>query len=1299
VDINTTLTYSVTAGPAHGSLSCTNCANPTYTPVANYNGPDSFTFRVSDGTVNSNTATVSITVTPVNDTPIADSQSVSVNEDASVLITLTGSDIDRDPLIYLIVSNPAHGTLTDPGQGATLTYTPAANYSGPDSFTFKVNDGTTDSSPATVTITVTALNDPPVALDKTVPYLQNTPVNFTLQAIDPDPTDNITFTVLTQPANGTLTGTLPNLTFTPALNFSGTTSFTFRVNDGTVNSNTATVTLILDDGIEYAPIAFNQSLSVNEDNNLNILLQASDANGDALTYTIVTPPAHGTITSGTGNTRVYTPALNYNGPDSFTFQANDGGLDSNIATVTITVNPVNDAPTANPQTVLVTEDIAKAITLTGSDVENSPLTYTIITPPARGTLTGTGANLTYTPNANYNGSDNFTFKVNDGGLDSTPATVSITVEAVNDKPLAAAQNVTTVEDTQLPIVLSGSDVDGNALTYTITTQPAHGTLSGTAPNVIYTPASNYNGPDSFAFKVNDGTIDSDPATISITVTPVNDVPVANAQSVTVVEDTPKAITLTGSDVEGSTLTFTIVTLPANGTLSGSGANITYTPNANFFGSDSFTFKVNDGTVDSNIATVSITVTSDNDLPVAVNDNATTNEDNAVTFSVTQNDTDLDGIINVATVDLDPSTPAEDESRTTAEGVFTVNNLGAVTFTPVANFNGTSTITYTVKDNDGAVSNAAQIVVTVLPVNDAPVITAKTVDVPEDVPTSICFQFTDIENDAAVFSEPDDISLNGKGSVKIDPISGAFCFLYTPNEDFNGPDAVRVTICDALNPTLCTTGLITINVVPVNDAPRLIVDNKPVTKVDYTTLEDTPLSRCFTMIDPDGDAITISNLTNVTGGGTMNIAGTGNERCFDFAPAPNANGLSTWTFKACDSATPSLCNTFTLNINVTPVNDTPIANAQNVTTVEETPKAITLTGSDVDGDALTYIIVDAPLRGTLSGSGANITYTPAKDFSGDDRFTFKVNDGTTDSDAATVNITVNPVNDAPFILPLPSFQTPEDTPLRICLSPIDPDGDVLTFSSPINTAGGGTMTVEGNGICFLFSPAKDFNGTATWKFKACDTGNPALCVETTVTIKVTPVNDPPVAVNDNITVKGPVLTDVINLIENDTDVDGDQLALTILPVAGPFHGTIVTMNSNGKFEYVANLGFVGSDSVRYKVCDNANPSLCDEGVVFIKVEYPPFRIYNAISPNGDSLNDYWRIDGIEAYPNNQVKIFDRYNNLIFEMSGYNNEGNSWTGQINHSLIKGTATDGTYYYMVDLGDGTSLISGYLVLKNEQ
>jgi len=198
-------------------------------------------------------------------------------------------------------------------------------------------------------------------------------------------------------------------------------------------------------------------------------------------------------------------------------------------------------------------------------------------------------------------------------LDDTVINVSIP----NTPPVAVSQNLSSPEDTALSVALIGSDADGDQLAFAIVSQPAKGTLSGTAPNVTYTPAANYNGSDSFTFRVNDGNVNSAIATVSITVTPGNDAPVANAQSITTAVGIPVGINLTGSDIDGDTLTYAVASQPANGTLSGSAPNLTFTPAANFNGASSFQFLVSDGTVNSANATVSITVTPANQAPVFI----------------------------------------------------------------------------------------------------------------------------------------------------------------------------------------------------------------------------------------------------------------------------------------------------------------------------------------------------------------------------------------------------------------------------------------------------------------------------------------------------------------------------------------------------------------------------------------------------------------------------------------------------------------------------------------------------------
>jgi hypothetical protein len=197
----------------------------------------------------------------------------------------------------------------------------------------------------------------------------------------------------------------------------------------------------------------------------------------------------------------------------------------------------------------------------------------------------------------------------------TSSNALLTVIQTNHVPVAFSQSVSGNEDTALPITLVATDADGDPLTYKMSL-PAHGVVSGPGPNLIYTPHANFHGTDSFNFTARDGKAESASATISITVISVNDAPIALSQSVSVNEDNPLSITLIATDADGDVLTYSI-TSPTNGVLSGAAPNLTYTPNQNFHGFDSFTFKVNDGQLNSALATNKITVVPVNDVPVAI----------------------------------------------------------------------------------------------------------------------------------------------------------------------------------------------------------------------------------------------------------------------------------------------------------------------------------------------------------------------------------------------------------------------------------------------------------------------------------------------------------------------------------------------------------------------------------------------------------------------------------------------------------------------------------------------------------
>ena len=396
----------------------------------------------------------------------------------------------------------------------------------------------------------------------------------------------------------------------------GTYVIRLGVTDGVFDPNkygpvTRDLTIRVNPDSSRPPVAVNQNVTTPVNTAKAVTLAASDADGNTLSYSVVTQPASGALT-GTAPALTYTPVTGFSGTTSFTYKANDGTLDSGIATVTITVGTsTNTTPVANNQLVTTPEDTAKAITLTGTDADaGNTLTYTIVTQPAHGSLTGTAASRTYTPATNSNGTDSFSFTVSDNnGATSGTATVVIQVSAVNDAPVASAQSLSTPESTALAITLAGSDPEGYAVTYQVSGTPGHGTLSGTAPNLTFTPTTYYNGGDSLSFTVTDSEgVASPAATVSITVTPVNQAPVALNRSMPVILNTATAIVLTGTDVDNNPLTYTVLSQPVHGTLTGTAPNLTYTPAAGYNSTDSFTFKVHDGKVDSaNIATVYLSV--------------------------------------------------------------------------------------------------------------------------------------------------------------------------------------------------------------------------------------------------------------------------------------------------------------------------------------------------------------------------------------------------------------------------------------------------------------------------------------------------------------------------------------------------------------------------------------------------------------------------------------------------------------------------------------------------------------------
>jgi VCBS repeat-containing protein len=482
------------------------------------------------------------------------------------------------------------------------------------------------------------------------------------------------------------------------------------------------------------PEAVNDGYSTSEDSGLTVPAglgvlvndNDNDADADPLIATVVSGPAHGDLVFNPDGTFGYTPDANFIGTDSFSYTVteqadgahlhglsgllnlvtlgafgSDGHTAAAPATVTITVTAVDDAPVAVGDAVTVAEDSTATViqVLTNdTDVDGGPKTITAVTQPGHGVVTVTGTTASYTPAANFNGTDTFGYTLNGGST----STVTVTVTAADDAPVAVGDTVTVVEDsaaTVIPVLANDTDVDGDPKTITAATQPGHGAVTFTDTAVSYTPAANFFGTETFGYTLNGGST----ATVTVIVTAVDDVPVAADDAVTVAEDSTATVieVLTNdTDVDGGPKAITAVTQPGHGAVTVTGTTLSYTPATNFYGTDTFGYTLNGGST----ATVTVTVTAVNDGDPVIE---------SVTSAPQTGNT---WVVSVATSDVDG------EPLTVA-----VTAVDAAHVTVTGNAGGPYTVTVT--DAAWARANAGAQIAVVVTATDGhglPVSTTKTV---------------------------------------------------------------------------------------------------------------------------------------------------------------------------------------------------------------------------------------------------------------------------------------------------------------------------------------------------------------------------------------------------------------------------------------------------------------------------------------------------------------------------------------------------------------------------------------------
>jgi len=1010
---------------AHGTTAYT-AGQVTYQPSANFNGTDSFTYTMRDGALTA-TATVTVTINSVNDNPIAVKDVSNVDEDhtASMNVVLNDTDVDTEAdknlatgaLQYLVdmtlkTYSLTTGSGTVSNVGNTITFTPTTNWFGKATVSYTVEDKLGGTSDGVYEINVASIND--------LPLFATSPVNMNLTEDSDNGTSALAVTDVETPYEDL------NVTY------QGSTNPTLV--DGSCVS-----------------IAFD----------------------------------------GDGNRTVTVdPKLNQNGSATITLRVTDGNTGYTEKTFTVTVTSVNDAPTAQVTSATTAEDYAKTIdvaSLIGDvDIATDKDVITVSVAegdgPAHGTCSLSGTQITYTPATNFNGADSIFYTVTDKAGLTARAKITLTVTQVNDAPSPVNDTAEVNEDETVPITVLGNDKDtdqtaglnadpnAEVLSASISeadlAKPAHGSVSIASGVITYDPADNFNGTDTFEYYCKDGEAKTK-ATVTVTIKQVNDAPVAKADTTTTREDTAVTYNVLSNDTDVDTDTalnlatpqhaktefsITKITLTdgTNGTASYSGGSITFTPSKDYVGTQVISYEMSDGHGLSSSSTLSVIVGSEDDSPVAGNDEMTTTEDHAVTINVLDNDADsdigdalrFDGFVG---------------SVASLPGAFSTNANGSVTFTPNANYNGSFTVDYYVADSTN-LTDVGTISISVSAVNDVPVALDTSAITAEDTAKTI--DVASLISDADIETNGDSIQVTvaaGDGPAHGSYTLSGTQFTYTPTADFNGTDQIIYTVTDTQGAK--DTGTISLTILAVNDQPTTKNDSA-------TTAEDTLVT--IDVLDNDADVdtesalnlapaakITIDSVGVAAHGTTKIVSGE-----ITYQPNANYNGSDSFTYTVTDGA---LTKTDNVSVSISQVNDSIVAKDDEATTPDEDLVTIDVLKNDTDVDTdpannldtlhsrddFVLTAVGTASNGSTKIVGGKIAYTPEDRFAGKDSFTYTVSDGHGSSKTATVTVTVVSTNDAPLILEVPkpmegTKAIPPD-PVRVSWTSFDIDGDELTYS--------------------------------------------------------------------------------------------------------------------------------------------------------------------------------------------------------------------------------------------------------------
>ncbi len=1092
-----------------------------------------------------------------------------------------------------------------------------------------------------------------------------------------------------------------SIQFIPDTSFAGNDTIVYIVCDNSFPQSCDTAFVYL---FVYAPNAapITSTLYFNTFEEVPVftdtLATIEDAELDTITITILNPgDIHGTIDL-TIDDFTYTPNDDYYGIDTIVYQACDSQFPPacSIDTIFITVENIDDPPiivneneiSIDEISVSTDEDTPISVCLNVIDVESNALDINfgsasngeIIYEPLSDTC------FIYQPDSNFFGIDTATIYVceTESSLLCDSIDVIINVLAVNDTVSINDENgvpidylyTSTPEDTPIIICLEVSDAENDLIdlnsAYSITNNGLIDILPMGDTCIVYQPNENFTGVDTIvAFVCETSTTEQlcDSIIIVIDITPEDDAPQVvdstgnpiETIELTTDEDTPVEICFDINDPDNDIVDVSsILAITNNGTIDLLPPNdtcIVYNPNPNFAGIDSFYVIIceqNPPYLCDSVLVI-VDVLPENDSISIVDGNGDPLE---IMYVTTQEDVPAQICFDV----LDPDGDIIDVTNG-----YSILNNGQIIYSPTGDtcivyepntdyFGIDSLIVYVCETSTADMfCDSILVVINITPQEDSPEILDENgipsdtinVIVQEDIESDICFDVYEPDGDPV--DVVNIIPVSGIGTINPQPI-GDTCVSYLSGLNFFGTDTFIAIVCQTSFPMTCDSVVVIVEVTPENDS-IYVVDNtgQQIDIVHATTPEETAVEICLNAFDPDSGYVDVFGGFSINGNGSIYFLPLG-DTCFTYIPNTDFFGNDTLTIEICETQFPFWCNTVTVVVDVTPVNDTVVivengipVEEIGVLIIEDTPKEICIEVEEVDGQSVDvtnwYSVTNNGYVDITPLGDTCFTYIPNLNFLGTDSIWIYVCETICIDccDSVLVIINVLPQNDPPFIIDSLGFQldtlflsTYMDSTVEACVEFFDYENNNAYLSSILNGPSNGSFSILEGDSCISYTPFAEFSGNDTIWIEHCDDGIPPACDSTIVIINVIPDNTAPIILQNSL----PIDTIFYTIMEDESillcldvwDYENDSLDITSAISLGGNSNIYGISSGDTCISIFPNSDFYGSDSILVIVCDDGIPFMCDSVYVYINVTSIP-------DPPSSSLE----IDGITYHEDSVMGI--------------------------------------------------------------